>query len=158
MLNAQTIELMQRQLSQFGRVGATKLLRHQAQASIAAAGTGSPPPIRIREPGTVIALYGQVLTAVAADMAGTEVRIFIGGTEELCTDGQIGQSMPFLMLFGANQNWFPLIRHVVPGDDWVFQYTNNNPANAIVPSLALAFIADSALEDLPRSMSRAGAG
>lgn len=139
------IELIQRQLSQFGRVGATKIyMTPGLSAAIAAvAGTqGGPVNIRFREPGTVIALYGQEQAGTTAKFATTEVRIQIGGQEDLITDGQSGTFAPMLALFGPNLNWFPLWRRAVPGVDWTFTYRNQSGASTAIPLCALAFIAD----------------
>ncbi len=145
------VELIQRQLSQFGRVGATKVYKAPdlAAAIAGVVGTESQPvTIRFREPGTVIACYGQELAGTTAKFAGTEVRVRIGGQEDLFTDGQSGVYMPMLALFGPNLNWFPLWRRAMPGVDWTVQY-KNQVASTATPTFGLAFIADS---DLARSM------
>lgn len=146
------VELIQRQLSQFGRVGATKIYVTPAlPAAIAAvAGTESAPQtIRFREPGTVIACYGQEQAGTAAKFATTEVRVRIGGNEDLFTDGQSGIFVPMLALFGQTQNWFPLWRRALPGVDWTITYRNQSGAQTATPSFLLAFIADA---DIARAM------
>lgn len=138
------IELIQRQLSQFGRVGATKIYRAPALSGPMAALAGtevSPGPMRIKEPGTMIAMYGQELAGTAAQFAATEVRVQIGGNEDLFTDGQSGAFVPMLALFGGAQNWFPIWRRAKPGTDWFITYRSAD-AVAKTPSVYFAFIAD----------------
>jgi hypothetical protein len=146
------IEFIQRQLSQFGRVGSTKTLRAPALPAALAAGTAvdsQPVTIRIREPGTIIACYGQELAGTTAKFAATEVRVRIGGQEDLFSDGQSGVFFPMLGLFGPNANWYPLWRRGIPGVDWTIQYRNNDTGATATPSFGLAFIADA---DLARNM------
>lgn len=154
------VELIQRQLSQFGRVGATKIYAVPTlTAAIAAAGAvttpvqSTPQNIRFREPGTVIALYGQAIAGSAASYAGTEVRVQIGGQEDIFTDGNSGVYVPLLALFGPNLNWFPLWRRAVPGTDWTVTYQNRQTGGTTFPSCYLAFIADA---DLARSIRQPG--
>lgn len=150
------VELIQRQLSQFGRVGATKIYAVPTLSSTVAAASSvttpqqsTPQSIRFREPGTVIALYGQALAGTPASFAGTEVRVQIGGQEDIFTDGQAGVYVPMLALFGPNLNWFPLWRRASPGVDWVITYQNRQTGGTTFPSCYLSFIADA---DLARSI------
>jgi hypothetical protein len=146
------VELIQRQLSQFGRVGATKIYRAPALAAAIAAVVGTvsnPINIRFREPGTVIALYGQEQAGTAPKFATTEVRIQVGGSEDIFTDGETGTFVPMLALFGGAQNWFPMWRRAEPGVDWLISYRNQDGGNTAIPSLLLAFVADA---DLARAM------
>lgn len=141
------IELIQRQLSQFGRVGATKIYKApDLSAAIAAAGANptiaGPQNIRFREKGIVIACYGQERTGTAAKFAQTEVRVQIGGSEDLFTDGQSGTFVSLLSLVGGAQNWFPLWRRATPGIDWSVSYRNQDTGAAANPSFQFAFIAD----------------
>lgn len=139
------VELIQRQLSQFGRVGATKMYVAPAlSAAIAAvAGTISTPVnIRFREPGTVIAMYGQEQAGTVAKFATTEVRVQIGGQEDLITTGQAGTFAPMLALFGPNLNWWPLWRRATPGTDWTITYRNQSGSDTAIPFVGFAFIAD----------------
>ena len=133
------LELSQRQLSQFGRVGSTKVYRTPAVAAFT--GISSPSNIRFREPGTVIACYGQSSLGTVAEFAQMEVRVQIGGQEDIVTDGQSGTFAPMLALFGPNLNWFPLWRRAIPGIDWTVTYNNNSLATG-TPSFLLAFVAD----------------
>lgn len=146
------VELIQRQLSQFGRVGATKIYIAPAlSAAIAAVAgtTGGPTNIRFREPGTVIAIYGQEQAGTAPKFATTEVRIQVGGSEDLFTDGEVGAFVPLLALFGGALNWFPMWRRAQPGVDWLVTWRNQSGAATAIPTLCLAFVADA---DLQRAM------
>lgn len=140
------VDLIQRQLSQFGRVGSTKIYVFPALAgTLAGGGTISAPSnIRFREPGTVIALYGQELAGTVAAFAATAIRIQVGGQEDLFTDGNSGTFIPMLAAFGPTVNWFPLWRRAIPGVDWTITF-QNNAGSAITPSAMLAFIADADL-------------
>jgi hypothetical protein len=146
------VELIQRQLSQFGRVGATRIYTAPALAAAIAAGASvesNPVTIRFREPGTVIALYGQELAGTAPKFASTELRIQVGGTEDLFTDGEVGTFVPFLGLFGGALNWWPMWRHATPGVDWLITYRNRDAGATATPFAGLAFIGDA---DLARQM------
>ena len=143
------VELIQMQLSQFGRVGATKIYTHLPLGStVAASSSSSQVPVQWKDQGTVIAMYGQEAAGTAAAYATTDVRIQIGGSEDIVTNGQTGDFVPLLALFGFTQNWFPLWRRATPGTNWTVQFRNRNAGAAITPSLYFAFIADA---DLARS-------
>lgn len=156
------VELIQRQLSQFGRVGATKaylfpLLAAPIAANISGGPTGtvSPPSnIRFREPGTVIALYGQTDLGSVFAFANTALRIQVGGQEDLWTDGQAGVFMPMLAAFGPNLNWFPLWRRAIPGVDWTITWRNDNAGATAFPQTFLAFIADADLARMSPPVSQ----
>jgi hypothetical protein len=140
-----SLEVAQRMLSQFGRVGATRIYAAPALGAVIAAGSGviaTAQPITFREPGTVLAAYGQELTGTPAKFASTAVRVQIGGTEDLFTDGQAGTFVPMLALFGTTQNWFPIMRRAQPGVDWTVSYQNNDAGGTASPFFCLAFIAD----------------
>lgn len=147
------VELVQRQLSQFGRAGATKGYgAPDLPAAIpigAPISTSAPVNIRFREPGTVVALYGQELAGTAPKFASTRVRVQIGGQEDLFTDGQVGIFRSMLSLFGGAQNWWPVWRRAIPGVDWTVTYQNLDQAATATPELTLAFIGDA---DLARMM------
>lgn len=149
------VETIQRQLSQFGRVGATKFyVAPQLTTAIPVApgalnpSTSDPVNIRFREHGTVIAMYGQELAGSVAAFAQTWLRVQIGGQEELFRDDQKGVWLPMLSLFGPNQNWTPLWRKATPGVDWTVTYQNWSTGVTAFPTFVLAFIADA---DLARS-------
>lgn len=147
------VELIQRQVSQFGRVGATKIYTAPALAAAIAAGASVesvPVTIRFREPGTVIALYGQEVAGTAAKFATTDIRVQIGGTEDLFTDGQQGTFVPMLGLFGGALNWFPLWRRALPGVDWVFTFRNRDAGATATPFAGLAFLADADVQRAQR--------
>lgn len=154
------VELIQRQLSQFGRVGATKVYAVPTLTAVIAAAPAvttpvisQPQNIRFREPGTVIAIYGQAIAGTVQSFAGTEIRIQIGGQEDVATDGNAGVFVPMLALFGPNLNWFPMWRRAQPGVDWTITYQNRQTGDTTFPSAYLAFIADA---DLARSIRQPG--
>lgn len=157
------VETIQRQLSQFGRVGATKfyvapLLTTPIPVAVAATTptTSDPVNIRFREPGTVIAMYGQELSGSQTQFAQTWVRVQIGGSEELFRDDQKGVFLPMLALFGPNQNWTPLWRRAEPGVDWTVIFQNWDTGATAFPTFVLAFIGDA---DLGRGgVPRVGGG
>jgi hypothetical protein len=139
------IEVMQRQLAQFGRVGAVSIYRTPPVAAILAGQDSVPVPIQFRqEPGIVLAAYGQVESGATADYAGTEVRVQIGGSEDLFTDGASGQFAPMLMLFPPTNPWFAINRPARPGIDWQVTFRNRTGV-AVTPVFALAFVPQSAL-------------
>lgn len=146
------VELIQRGLTQFGRVGATKgIIAPALSAPVAAAGAGGPglggpSQIRFLEDGVVVAMYGQEQAGTVASFASTEVQVKIGGSENLFTDGQAGTFAPLLALFGPNLNWWPLWRRVDNGDIWTVNWRNQNVAATAIPTLMLAFIGDADLE------------
>lgn len=145
------IELIQRQLSQFGRVGCSKVYGFpDLAAALAVSSTSAPVTIMWREPGVVIAMYGQELAGTAAKFATTRTRIKIGGQEDLFTDGQVGIFRSFLSLFGGAQNWFPIWRRVTPGVEWSATYQNLDGSNTCTPELSLAFIADADIARMSR--------
>lgn len=138
------IEMAQRQLSQFGRIGATRIYKAPSLASsVSPLAQSTPQNIRFREPVTVIALYAQETSrASAASFAQTQVRVQIGGQEDLFTDGQVGVFASILSLVGGAQNWFPILRRGRPGVDWTVTYYNASESDTALPEFQLACIAD----------------
>lgn len=138
-------DMLQQQLAQTGRIGATRYFVTSAVASpTAAGGISAPVPVRFNVRGVALAMYGQETdTATVAAYAQCAVRVQIGGTEDLFVDGQGGPAFaPMLALFGGVSNWTPLMRQVQPGVDWVFTFQNNTAAGTINPKIVLAVIAD----------------
>lgn len=149
----QVFELLQQQLASTGRVGATRWLQTPSVGTIAAvAGQQSgPAPIRFPERGIVLAMYGQVQEASAANYASMAMRVQVGGQEDLFLDGQGGPAfLPFLGLFGGVSNWQPVMRRVIPGVDWVFTFQNVVGTATLTPSCQLSFIADADVEKLSK--------
>lgn len=136
------VELMQRQLSQFGRIGATRIVATPDVAAIAASTTSQPQVINWRDDGIVVALYGSELAGTAPKFAMTRVRVQVSGSEDLFTDGQAGVFISMLALFGGAQNWFPILRRVRRGVQWVVTYQNQDAGATATPSTSFAFIAD----------------
>jgi len=147
------IETIMRQVSQFGRTGATKI--YSVPALGAAVPIGAPvsqvqaSPLQFREPGVVLAMYGQELAGTAPKFALTRVRVQIGGQEDLFTDGNVGVGISMLQLFGGAANWFPLWRRATPGVNWVVSYQNLDTAAVANPSVSFGFLADA---DIARHM------
>lgn len=140
-----SVEIAQRQAAQYGRAGATRIVAAPALTAPIPIGPGSlagPVTIKFKRPGTVIALYGQELRGTPASFATTFVRVLIGGSEDLFTDGVGGVYVPFLALFGQTNNWFPLTRRGTPGVDWSVFYRNDDAAATATPFFSLAFIED----------------
>jgi len=136
------IEAIQRQVSQFGRVGSTKIVAVPDVAAIAISSFSQPQTVTFREPGVVIAMYGQELAGTAPKFASTRVRVQVGGSEDLFTDGQSGVFLSMLSLFGGAQNWFPIWRRASPAVRWVVTYQNLDAAATATPSAQFGFIAD----------------
>lgn len=129
-----------------GRIGYSQLWRTPEIAALAAAATSAPVTVRINEPGYILALYGQVDTGLAADLAGMEVRLIHGGVEDIFVDGNGAPAfVPMLSLFGPNANWFPLIRRAVRGVDWTFIFRNRT-AGALTPMALFGFVSDRELK------------
>lgn len=144
------IETIMRQVSQYGRTGSTKVYCvPDLAAAVPISSTQQAAPLQFREPGVVIAMYGQELAATAAKYASTRVRVQIGGQEDIFTDGNAGVGISMLALFGGAQNWFPLWRRVIPGVTWVVTYQNLDAAATATPSVQFGFIADA---DIARHM------
>jgi hypothetical protein len=149
------IELLQRQLSQFGRVGATKIYGAPDLATAIPVSSISPVAvIPFKEPGLIIGMYGSEILGTAASYGTTRVRVRIGGQEDLFTDGTVGIFRSMLSLFGGAQNWFPMLRRVIPGVDWVVQYQNLDAAVTKFPEFSLSFIADADIARLSQKQAR----
>jgi hypothetical protein len=133
------VEMQARYLAQFGRVGATRVYKWDETGTIAAGAVAQPPAVRFRKTGLVIGVYGCALDGLFPSQAGMAAKITIGGSEELFTNGQSGQFISFLTLFGFSQNWFPVNRLVYDGNDWTVQFRNRT-AGPIEPELCLAVI------------------
>lgn len=153
------IQWAQQQLSQYGRIGATRLVKVPDLAAPLAAPLGSlaqAPQLTWRNTGTVIALYGQEVTGTLAKFAGTDVRLQLTGDEDLITNGSAGDFAPLLALVGPNTNWFPITRRVQQGDNWTVTYRQSDPAaTTSFPSILFAFIADADMGRVEREMSEA---
>lgn len=144
------VEWAQQQLSQFGRIGATRIVRVPALAAPVPAVAGQlsqAPLLTWRNDGTVIALYAQEIAGTVASFASTDVRLQFPGDVDFITNGTAGDFAPMLALVGPNTNWFPMTRRVRQGDNWIVTYRNPLGAATLTPSVLFAFIADA---DLPR--------
>ncbi len=142
------VQIAQKQLSDFGRIGCTRIVNIPAlAAAVPISSTSAAPNLTWREPGTVIGMYGQELTGTTAKFALTALRLQLSGTEDLITNGSAGDFAAFLSLFGPNVNWFSMLRRVKNGDIWTATYRNDDGAAVANPSISFAFIADRDLAD-----------
>lgn len=138
------IQFAQQQLSQYGRLGATKIVTTPALSAPIPGVVGSTqqaPLITWRDPGWAIALYAQTRAGTAPSFAQTDIRVQFPGDEDLITNGTAGDFAPMLSLVGPNVNWFPMIRRVERGDNWTITYKQAGVV-AVEPSVLFAFIAD----------------
>lgn len=139
-------DLLNQQLANTGRIGATRYFVTSALASSPSAlgGESVPVPVRFNVNGIALCIQGQeAVLATPASFAQCSFRCQIGGTEDLFVDGQGGPSfMPMLLAFGGVNNWMPMMRRVKPGVDWIFTFKNNTAAGTINPTIVIAVIAD----------------
>jgi hypothetical protein len=155
------IEWTQKQLGQYGRLGATRVVKVPDLPAPIPATTGSlaqAPLLTWRDPGTVISLYAQELSGLLPKFAQTDVRLQFSGDEDLITNGSAGDFAPLLALVGPNTNWFPITRRVKRGDVWTVTYRNSDPSgiSTAYPSMLFAFIADADLGRAARDMAQQG--
>lgn len=139
------IETAQKQLAMYGRAGATRIIKVPALSVAVPAGLGqqaAAPPLPWKTNGTVIAMYGQERTGTVAKFAQSEIRVQVGGDEDLCSNGTAGDFFPMLAVFGPNLNWFPLTRRVSRGVNWQITYQNQDAGAAMNPTVLFAFISD----------------
>jgi hypothetical protein len=109
-------------------LGAERIYRHEAlNAPIAATGgLGSPSPIRFRTDCILWGLSVSPDTGALSDYAGMELRMQFQGQEELITDGDAGQYIPFIQLSTPYAPRFELKppRLCETGTDVSFLYLN----------------------------------
>jgi hypothetical protein len=148
---AQVVNTILRQLSQYGQVGGSKVYKVPALSAAVLAGQQAQAPVlQFREPGIVIALYGQERAATAQSYATTRIRIQIGGSEDLFTDGNVGVGLSLLSLVGGAQNWYPIIRPAGPGVNWLITYENVSDDDDANPECQFSFLADADIARLDR--------
>ncbi len=156
------IQWAQQQLSQFGRIGATRIVTVPELAAAvpigAPASLAQAPLLTWRDPGTVIAMYGQELAGTVAKFASTSASLQFMGDEFFATNGSAPSFFSFLAVFGPNVNWFPMIRRVKRGDNWTVTYRNRDAAATASPDMAFAFIADADMGRAAREMAEAKRG
>ncbi|MDB4884469.1 MAG: hypothetical protein JWL95_3235 [Gemmatimonadetes bacterium] len=139
----------QQQLSQYGQVGATQIVIVPALSAPIPAGAGvlrQPPQLSWPDPGTIIAMYGQVRKGDSPAYAQMDVRLQFPGDRDFITNGNAGDFAPMLALFGPNTNWFSMLKRVKRADNWQLTYRNQDTVNPAFPSVLFAFIGDA---DLP---------
>lgn len=150
------IQWAQQQLSQFGRIGATRILTVPAlSAAVPISSTAQAPLLTFRDAGTVIALYAQELAGTPAKFASTALRLQFSGDEDFISNGSAGDFAPFLALVGPNTNWFPMTRRVRRGDQWTITYRNDDAGATATPAVAFAFIADADIGRVEREQAQA---
>ncbi len=148
------IQWAQQQLSQYGRIGATRLIKVPdiSTAIAAVAGTTVPaPPLNWRDNGTVIAMYAQERAGTVAKFALTEFRLVLTGDVDLVSNGNGGDFAPLLAVVGPNVNWFPMTRRVSRGDIWATTWRSQDGAATAFPTMMFAFIADTDLASVQRA-------
>ncbi len=137
------IEVAKARLESSGyRVGATRTYRvPQPSAALASATQTSPIQLKWNANGIVVAAYGQVQSALDADMAAMSARIQISGTEDLITDGGGGAFGTFSALFGKTQNWYPISRMVYTGQIWNITFKNERATgDTILPDMFFGIV------------------
>lgn len=153
------VQWAQQQLSQFGRIGATRLVNVPALAAPVAIGApaslAQAPLLTWRDPGTVIAMYGQELRGTPAAFATTGAMLQFMGDDNFITNGSAPDFASFLALFGPNVNWFPMIRRVKRGDNWTITYRNRDTGAVANPDMTFAFLADADIGRTAREMEQA---
>lgn len=152
------IQWAQQQLSQFGRIGATRLIKVPditTPVPVAPTGNVSQAPLLVwRDTGTVIALYAQERTGTVAKFAQTEFRLVFTGDVDFTSNGSNGDFAPLLAVVGPNVNWFPMTRRVKRGDNWTITWRNQDTVAVANPTMVFAFIADTDLASIERDMTR----
>lgn len=125
------------------KFGANRIYRVPALPAALTVATSPSVPLtcRFRKPGIVLAMFGQVVGASNSDASYLEVRIQLGGTRDLFTDGDSGTYVPFYALFGDARNWFPLNVPALEGQDWTVTYREitGGPAT-VTPSLMFSVL------------------
>lgn len=135
------IESLMRLAALYGRVGASRIYRVPQLAAVGAGVDSQSVSVPFRRSGLVLAAYGTTLGATAAEAANLEVRIQMGGTEDLITDGESFAFASFRALFGDSQNWFPIGKRVRLKADWSVTFRNRSGAG-ITPSMYFVVLED----------------
>jgi hypothetical protein len=142
------IQWAQQQLSQYGRIGCTRLIKFPDLAAAVAVAVGTtptdsaPPLLTWRDNGTVIGLYGQERAGTVAKFAATEFRLQFTGDVDFVSNGSAGVFAPLLSVVGPNVNWFAITRRVQRGDNWALTWRNFDTAAVANPAMLFSFIAD----------------
>lgn len=151
MNRVQVLEMVQRALAMGAPIGATQILTVDLATSIAAGASviAQAEPLQFQEPGTVVAITGQEVTATAAKYAKTRLSLSIG-PKEIVSNGQGKSFASFLTLFPPGQPFWALFRDVQVGVPWIFSFENRDTGAVAVPSLTIGFIAEA---DMRRMMA-----
>lgn len=164
-------EFLQDQQAQLGRLPPT----HHFVTRIVTVAQGNITPsesivVKWTEDGIVLWMAGQDRIdpmGLTANFKNTMVRIQCGGDgqEDLFMDGPLGlpgQPLPnyvsLLALCGQVPSWFPLVRRVHAGVDWIVNYINiaTLAELPIEPQLIFGFISDADLSVLASQPPRTG--
>lgn len=132
----------------YAREGATDFVVVPPLAAAIAAGAsveGQPQEVKWKEPGFVIAIMGQELAGTAAKFAQTEIRIQVGGSRDVFSDGRVGQFMPLLCLFGGYMVERKFTRYVDPATSWWVTWRNRDAGATATPFGAFSFVSMRAL-------------
>jgi hypothetical protein len=145
----QILEMVQRALAMGAPVGGTQILTVDLAASIPAGASviRQAEPLQFQEPGTVVAITGQEVTATSAKYATTRLSLAVG-PKELVSNGQGKSFASFLTLFPPGQPFWGLFRDVQVGVPWIFSFENRDAGAVCVPSLTLGFIAEADMRRL----------
>lgn len=112
----------------------------EAQTQVDFSGNG--PGFLIGHRGTAVRrdLFGSDEVVEAAAVAG--VRMFFNGGENLMTDGESAQFVPFSDIYASSESFAPLLRFVRNTDKLTVRFINFAPSTSsieIVPSVTFAF-------------------
>ena len=145
---ASAVDIANRTLAMMGRTGGSEVIVTPPLAAAIAAGAAvesQPQQVLFKEPGYVIAIQGQELAGTAAKFASTEIRVQVGASRDVFSDGRTGQFVPMLVLFGGVQNWFTLNRYVTPAEPWYVTYRNRDAGATATPFSCFLFLSLRAL-------------
>ncbi|MEJ7812892.1 MAG: hypothetical protein WKG32_20930 [Gemmatimonadaceae bacterium] len=155
---ADIVSMVQRQVAEMGQIGATNIVKVPDLDAVMAVAPSAlvatevaATPLVFLESGWVIAMYGSERSGLQAKKASTELRLTINGVRELVTYGTRGPAFAaFDALFGANMNWFSLMRRVAKDEVWHARYRNFDTVATAIPSLMFAFLSDVQAEKMAR--------
>ncbi len=154
------VQWAQQQLVQFGRLGATRILKVPDLPAAIAAGANvqvQAPLLKFNRPGTVIGLYAQELAGTLPKFAQTGLRLQFAGDDDLIYNGAAGDFASLLALVGFSVNWFPMMRRVDNYTQWTITYRNQDPGATATPSCMFAVLEDSELANVAAEMKEAQA-
>lgn len=154
------IQWAQQQLVQYGRLGATRIMKVPDLPAAIPAGANvqvQAPLLQFNKPGTVIALFAQELAGTMPKFAQTGIRLQFAGDDDLIYNGQAGDFASLLALCGFTTNWFPMLRRVGNYTQWTITYRNQDVGATATPSCMFAVLEDSELANVAADMKAAQA-